>query len=251
MPPDTMPLVGAFEFVATSAGAAPRSRLIDAEELDSVWRKVFDGTKTVAAPAAEDGAPAAKTAPTAALRPEQVEAPRGATGIEAPLPDRAPQAAAGRVGTTARGTRAGDGVRTQAGDDAGDSAERPAAVGHPSSADVVHPTTGAPPTAASRRASSEPHPVVDSLDRPAFAQPDAGDESVHVSHLGDGLHIVVGNSKLAPHLALRAALETAQWLTGTRTALRKLTLNGATVFDASTAAPDTPDGASFMRPFSC
>jgi hypothetical protein len=65
-------------------------------------------------------------------------------------------------------------------------------------------------------------------------------ETVSVFSRGTGIAIVVRDSSLSPEEALRSAFETAQQLTGRRSALGLLTLNGHILYQQASSTNHTP-----------
>jgi len=80
----------------------------------------------------------------------------------------------------------------------------------------------------SEAASSQPSPQA------------ASAETVSVFSQGAGIAIVVRDRSLSPEEALRSAFETAQQLTGRRSALGLLTLNGQVLYQQASSASHAP-----------
>jgi hypothetical protein len=80
----------------------------------------------------------------------------------------------------------------------------------------------------SEAASSQPSPQA------------ASAETVSVFSQGTGIAIVVRDRSLSPEEALRSAFETAQQLTGRRSALGLLTLNGQVLYQQASSASQAP-----------
>jgi hypothetical protein len=63
--------------------------------------------------------------------------------------------------------------------------------------------------------------------------------------------VIVRDASLAPAEAIRCSLETAYALRGERAALRRVSLNGRTVFERPAAAPSAGGGPLDRLCFAC
>lgn len=76
-------------------------------------------------------------------------------------------------------------------------------------------------------------------------------EFVHVRCRDGAVFVIVRDAGLSPAAAIRCSLETAYALRGERAALRRVSLNGRTVFERPEAAPSTAAGPPGRLCFAC
>lgn len=193
--------------------------------LDEMWQQVFEQARVVPAEAARPGLPVDAEAPQSWL------AAPVASGPALPEPRRLQAAALPRDDLPAAAAR-GASVAPQA--PAAAAGRGPAAAFM-----ALRPPGAAPRVYAQAEAAIETAPAAAPPGLAAYQLQAASDESVQVLQGEHGIEIIVRNARLASQAALGCAFETAYSLTGSRASLRKLILNGATVFEAGTAATAT------------
>jgi hypothetical protein len=216
-------------------------------QLDAVWLQVFDDAKVVEH-RQEDGAAgqgAVHDGPRGATPSERmadrVQDPIGTPSPLEGMPDQegaAAQPPSGRIAHEAVAMSFLDHSPPLAKNGQGSSAK-------------VQPSLTRDVQGQRLRQLSEPDEADRSLPRTTLSPPPDDEaktaESVHVYETDEGLDVVVRNVSLEGHAAIGSALDTAYWLTGTRSALRKLTLNGSTVYEAASEPSASPTAAITFR----
>jgi hypothetical protein len=233
----------------SSAGSTAASeaaiRPDDSAELLTLWKSVFQNSRAVAADTRQDAPDSHQehAAPSNSMTQQGGERhgtpatlgksaePYAPAEVEAPPASR-PAVAAAMVSGLASASR---GVAAP---------EEPTASRWASaeSAEVAEsaPSTSAEDVRVSTQAAAE---EIESSSEAASSQPSpqaASAETVSVFSQGTGIAIVVRDKSLSPEEALRSAFDTAQQLTGRRSALGLLTLNGQVLYQQASSASHAP-----------
>ncbi|MCW7540870.1 hypothetical protein OOT46_23905 [Aquabacterium sp. A7-Y] len=219
-------------------GGAPATTRLgqDGRALDEMWRQVFDAARVVPAGAEAGAAALAHAGAERAISRGLGDPPRAGTplalgqGLAAPVAARPGVAGASAASGIEHGARSTERSPLQA------------AAGPVSAFSTGSALADAEAHLQARKA--RPLPERAEGERRA-------EESVQVLQSASGVEIVVRNVRLAASAALGCAFETAYCLTGARDTLRKVTLNGATVFEARARDAEAEAASRGRVVFSC